>query len=248
MSQQPSGRRGVIAEEVAEQIERQILDGTLRPGDRLLPERELADRLQVNRGSVREGLKKLEQLRLVEIQRGSGNRVRELEQANLDLVARLLFQEGRPQLSWIRDLIELRDLLGVALVRLGLERASEQELAELVAALRAAGDSDATEERFIASAVRAQELGVRMTHNRIVVMLWNTLRRSMEPASFAVAEQRIGAARRELQPALRRCAHAVEARDTETAARAVRELLRRAGQQLLQAFEELERTPAEPGG
>lgn len=238
----------MIADEVAEGIERQILDGTLRPGDRLLPERELADRLRVNRGSVREGLKKLEQLRLVEIQRGSGNRVRELEQANLDLVVRLLFREGRPQLSWIRDLIELRDLLGVALVRLGLERASEQELAELVAALRAAGDSDATEERFIASAVRAQEVGVRMTHNRIVVMLWNTLRRSMEPAAFGVAELRIGAARRELQPALRRCAHAVEARDTETAARAVRELLRRAGQQLLQAFEEMERTPAEPGG
>ena len=238
----------MIADEVAEQIERQILDGTLRPGDRLLPERELADRLRVNRGSVREGLKKLEQLRLVEIQRGSGNRVRELEQANLDLVVRLLLREGRPQLAWIRDLIELRDLLGVALVRLGLERASEEELAELVAALHAAGDSEATEERFLASASRAQEVGVRMTHNRILVMLWNTLRRCMEPAAFGVAEQRIGAARRELQPALRRCAHAVEARDTETAARAVRELLRRAGQQMLQAFEEMERIPAEPGG
>ena len=238
----------MIADEVAEQIERQILDGTLRPGDRLLPERELAGRLSVNRGSVREGLKKLEQLRLVEIQRGSGNRVRELEQANLDLVVRLLFREGRPQLSWIRDLIELRDLLGVALVRIGLERGSEQERAELVAALRAAGDSEATEESFLASAIRAQEVGVRMTHNRIVVMLWNTLRRCMEPAAFGVAELRIGAARRELQPALRRWAHAVEARDTETAVRAVRELLRRAGQQLLQAFEEMERIPVEPGG
>lgn len=231
---------------MAKQIERRILDGSLRPGDRLPAERELADELRVNRSSVREGLKVLEQLRLVEIQHGSGVRVRSVEEANLELVARLLVRDGRPELAWIRDLLELRDLLSVALVRVGLERASEEELAEFVAALRTAADPEISEDRFLAAALRAQEIGARMTHNQLVVMLWNTLRRLTAQAPFDVARRRVGAARRELQPTLRRCAHAAQARDVETAARAVRELLRRAGQHVLGAFEEPD--PAEPRG
>jgi GntR family transcriptional repressor for pyruvate dehydrogenase complex len=51
-------QRTVLRDEVAERIQSKILSGALRPGDRLPPERELAERLRVNRSSVREALKK----------------------------------------------------------------------------------------------------------------------------------------------------------------------------------------------
>ena len=57
---------------VLEKIETDLLDGTLRPGDRLAPERELAATLGVGRSSVREALRVLEVMGLIRTATGSG--------------------------------------------------------------------------------------------------------------------------------------------------------------------------------
>ncbi|WP_434810032.1 FadR/GntR family transcriptional regulator [Microbacterium sp. bgisy189] len=57
---------------VLEKIERDLLDGTLKPGDRLAPERELAATLSVGRSSVREALRVLEVMGLIRTGTGSG--------------------------------------------------------------------------------------------------------------------------------------------------------------------------------
>ena len=57
---------------VLEKIETDLLDGTLRPGDRLAPERELAATLGVGRSSVREALRVLEVMGLIRTGTGSG--------------------------------------------------------------------------------------------------------------------------------------------------------------------------------
>lgn len=57
---------------VLERIETDLLDGTLRPGDRLPPERELAATLGVGRSSVREALRVLEVMGLIRTGTGSG--------------------------------------------------------------------------------------------------------------------------------------------------------------------------------
>ena len=51
-----------IHESVAEQLRDAILDGRFKPGDKLPPERELAEEFQVNRTSVREAIKVLDGL------------------------------------------------------------------------------------------------------------------------------------------------------------------------------------------
>lgn len=63
------------ADAVSSHLERLILDGTLGPGDRLPPERELAGSLGVSRGSVREALCDLEVRGLVDRTRGRGTTV-----------------------------------------------------------------------------------------------------------------------------------------------------------------------------
>ncbi|MFB8145485.1 FadR/GntR family transcriptional regulator [Microbacterium sp. NPDC056003] len=57
---------------VLERIETDLLDGRLRPGDRLPPERELATTLGVGRSSVREALRVLEVMGLIRTGTGSG--------------------------------------------------------------------------------------------------------------------------------------------------------------------------------
>src|SRR5919198_6364811 len=59
-------------EDVIVQVEEAIAAGTLQPGDRLPPERELAHQLQVSRASVREALRILEAFGVIEARRGRG--------------------------------------------------------------------------------------------------------------------------------------------------------------------------------
>jgi GntR family transcriptional repressor for pyruvate dehydrogenase complex len=61
-----------LYEEVLEQIRELIAGGELKPGDRLMSERELADRLEVSRPSVREAIRSLEMMGFIEIRRGDG--------------------------------------------------------------------------------------------------------------------------------------------------------------------------------
>ncbi len=70
-------RRNKVYEEVAKQIERLILQ-KLHPGDKLPSERELAEMLQVSRSSIRDAIRSLELMGLVEPRQGAGTIVREL--------------------------------------------------------------------------------------------------------------------------------------------------------------------------
>src|SRR5207245_9948790 len=74
-------RKTRIYEEVASQIQRLIADGRLRPGDHLTPERELAERFGVSRTSVRDAIRVLELMELIENRQGEGTVVRDLTPA-----------------------------------------------------------------------------------------------------------------------------------------------------------------------
>jgi len=65
-------RKTKVYEEVARQIERLIADGRFKPGDKLPAERELAETLEVSRSSVRDAIRTLELLGLVEPGQGEG--------------------------------------------------------------------------------------------------------------------------------------------------------------------------------
>src|SRR5208282_3795681 len=69
-------RKNKVYEEVAQQIERLILN-KLRPGDKLPSERELAELLRVSRSSIRDAIRGLELMGLVEPRQGAGTIVRE---------------------------------------------------------------------------------------------------------------------------------------------------------------------------
>jgi molybdopterin/thiamine biosynthesis adenylyltransferase/DNA-binding transcriptional regulator YhcF (GntR family) len=68
---QPVSHR-TLAEVVAGRLAASLLDGTFKPGERLPPERELIELLNVSRATLREGLKALGENRLIEAQPGVG--------------------------------------------------------------------------------------------------------------------------------------------------------------------------------
>src|SRR5215218_7714615 len=68
---QPLGR-GRIAEQVVQAIRAYISASALRPGDRLPPERVFIEQLGVSRSSVREALRVLSALHLIEVRHGDG--------------------------------------------------------------------------------------------------------------------------------------------------------------------------------
>jgi GntR family transcriptional repressor for pyruvate dehydrogenase complex len=122
-------RRETPANEIARRlIEHFFAAGRLSPGDRLPSERALADALGVGRGVVREALKSLSLLGLVDVRVGDGTYLTRPDNELLPRVIEwgLLLGERR-----IRDLVEARSLLERDVARLAAQRRSEEDLAEL---------------------------------------------------------------------------------------------------------------------
>jgi GntR family transcriptional regulator, transcriptional repressor for pyruvate dehydrogenase complex len=72
----PKIKQERLSDLIARQLEKLILEGVLRPGERLPPERELAKELDVSRPSLREALHKLESEGLLETRHGGGTFVK----------------------------------------------------------------------------------------------------------------------------------------------------------------------------
>src|SRR5262249_24098425 len=93
------------------------------------PERKLAERLGVNRASLREAIKKLEHMGLVKTRQGDGTRVLDwMQTAGLELV-RHLVERRSPDI--LRDVLEFRTIYGREVARLAAARATPTELAKL---------------------------------------------------------------------------------------------------------------------
>jgi len=229
--------RRLLPSEVAAQIRAKILDGSFAPGDRLPPERELATQLHVNRSSVREALKKLEELRLVEIQQGSGTRVRDTEHASFELLFAMMFPAGPQNVTWIRELLELREVLLPGVLRLGLARATDEELEVAVAEIRRVAAPELGTEDFVDGLRELQGAIAKLTHNRVMILLANSMMRFLAQRSLVRAMLELVSDRRPLIPLLQRFAFAVAARDAESASRSGREILRRVTQVVLLAAE-----------
>src|SRR3954462_8834350 len=95
-------------EQVADQIRRLISDGTLKPGDLLPPERELAVKLGVGRSSVRDAVRTLEVMGILEPRQGHGTVVRDLSTDSLVVPLASVLQHKR---VLVADLLDVRRMI-----------------------------------------------------------------------------------------------------------------------------------------
>lgn len=114
-------------EQIAEMLMKLILQGGVRPGDKLPAERTLASQLNVTRTTLREALKKLEQLKLISIYQGKGIIVQDFHNASIDLIFSLMVIDGEIDLNILENIMEARKLFGSHVARLAARRAEKKE-------------------------------------------------------------------------------------------------------------------------
>lgn len=142
MSFKPVERKS-LSDAVFEQLRDQIVRGQLDAGASLPSERVLCEMLDVNRGAVREALKRLEQARLVSIQQGGATRVLDFRStAGTGLLAELLVgADGDLDFDVARSMMEMRTALGSDIARRCAQRGNHvaPALESIVAQMRPVG-------------------------------------------------------------------------------------------------------------
>lgn len=210
-------QRSSVPDRVFARLCELIVGGHYAPGERLPPQRALAAEMGVNMASVREALKRLQQLRLVEVRHGEATRVLDWRQSGLEALALL----GRLDGGVVGPLFEARRLLLTEVARLAAERrgdAQAEQLEQLAAGFAAAVDDEAAQLAdwaFVAVLVEA-------AGNVVLQLIVSSFREAyLANRSLFV---RIVSPRGELEPLYREIAAAVRERDADGAADAMARL------------------------
>jgi GntR family transcriptional regulator, transcriptional repressor for pyruvate dehydrogenase complex len=199
------------------------------PGERLPTQRALAADLRVNIASVREAVKRLEQLRLVEVRHGDAMRVLDWRRSGgLEALALL----GSVDAGVVTSLFEARRLLLAEAARMAAGRHTPEqaaELAQLAAAIAVVRDDDAAlraDWAFMAAVVDA-------AGNIVFQLIMNSVRELYLPRIAAFTG--IVAGRDAWAPLYERAVAAIAARDGDGAAEAIAELAEAQQQAMLGA-------------
>ena len=167
-----------ISDAVASTLERRILEGSLKAGDRLPPERELSTELGVSRPSLREAIQKLASKGMVTSRQGGGTYVTDaLESTFFDPWQDMM--GSYPNLR--EDMLEFRRMLEGQAAEWAAERATDadmQRLNQTFEALMASFESDNAERRSDADIAFHQAVG-DAAHNVLLGHLSAALLRLM---------------------------------------------------------------------
>jgi GntR family transcriptional regulator, transcriptional repressor for pyruvate dehydrogenase complex len=126
-------RRTRVSDGVAAQLRRLLEEGALRPGDMLPPERELAERFGVSRSSVRDAIRTLELVGMVEARQGEGTVVADASPDALVVPLAAVIHRKR---EMVGDLLDVRKMLEPALAARAARHATSEEIAHMEEVLR----------------------------------------------------------------------------------------------------------------
>lgn len=182
--------RVTAGEAVAQQIMALIVDGTWSPGDKLPPEQELMEKLQVGRTSVREAIRALALVGLLVTQQGRGTFVSETFSGFVHAVA------GWSPLVGDRDLtkiMEVREPLEVIAAGLAAQRVTMEHIASMEQAVadfeRNAGDAETQAEADLRFHAAISQAAGNPVLSRIIASLRGLMEESIVVATRVTAEQ-----------------------------------------------------------
>ncbi|MGE0388085.1 MAG: FadR/GntR family transcriptional regulator [Gammaproteobacteria bacterium] len=228
-------------EDVTARIRDLVHEGSLKPGDRLPAERELARRLGIGRPALREALRALESAGLLELRKGKTGGAF-ISAGRPSVMADNMSDLLRVGSVSIPELFEARIWIQTALVRAASERATEQDLQALeenVAGARRLHDAGDVQRRIQAN-IEFHNLLAQAAHNPVMVVIVRALTDALHrlvaqvgseppPDTFAVR---------------RRLVRALRAHDTDTAAEAMAHIIRVSEQMYLRLAQSRERSRA----
>jgi GntR family transcriptional regulator, transcriptional repressor for pyruvate dehydrogenase complex len=162
-----------MTEAVTDRLLTLISSGQLGPGDMLPPERDLAEQLQIGRTTVREALKHLTLVGILEAKRGSGTYVSSNFRNHL---ARQLDWSLFLSASQVEELFEIRHALEILAAQLAAQRATPEELEKIAVyqQLLPIEERDVNRETEIDLAFH--EAIAQASHNELLVSLMSSVR------------------------------------------------------------------------
>jgi DNA-binding FadR family transcriptional regulator len=164
-----------IYQDIVTQIQRLLADGRLKPGFQLPSERELSELFQVSRASVREAIRALDSMGLVEIRSGEGTYVASTVESVLSPLAFAI----RPQRDGHREIFEARRLLEPEIAALAAERANPSEIRRLEAILEEQGRQIAKGEIGVETDSAFHSALARAAKNKVFLRLDNAMVESL---------------------------------------------------------------------
>lgn len=118
-----------VTDDAISKIKQMIQQGELRPGDRLPPEQELSERLGLSRSSMREAVKALEAMRILDVRRGDGTYVTSLQPSLL--LEAMSFVLDFHESHAVLEVFEVRRIVEPASAAIAARRASAGQVAAM---------------------------------------------------------------------------------------------------------------------
>jgi GntR family transcriptional repressor for pyruvate dehydrogenase complex len=138
---------------------------SLKPGDKLPPERELSELMNVSRPSLREALKSLEMMNVITIKQGSGTYVNKLLPDSVAEHFDIVFALDD---TLYRDLYKARRVLESGIARIAAENITDEELSEIESNIRKAADAVGNPQDFLELDYQLHTMILKAAKNRIL--------------------------------------------------------------------------------
>ncbi|MFL5628158.1 MAG: FadR/GntR family transcriptional regulator [Ktedonobacteraceae bacterium] len=209
-----------VFEQVAEQIEKRILAGELRKGDRLPTERDLAEQFHVSRTAVREAMKILAHKGLVDMRPGRGTIVIDGAREAMENSIGLLMKLKLGEVGGSDNLVQVREILEVEIAALAAARATDKEIAAMRDAIKVMDESLTNADAFIAADNRFHEALAQATQNTLIFILVNSIVNLLSEQRKQIFEVEGGPQRGQIHH--RRILESVVSRNPEAARAAMR--------------------------
>jgi GntR family transcriptional repressor for pyruvate dehydrogenase complex len=214
-------RRVRLYENAVDQIQTLILKKKYNPGDRLPSERGLAEQFRISRHSLREGLRILDVMGLIEIRVGDGIYVKEvdflpyIESLNLSIRSRLQVERDTFVKLW-----GARKILEMGMVDLAAKQVSDSFLKSLWWCIEEMKKNIDHQEAFISAGIRFHRLIAEIAQNEILILIWDMLANLMRKSQNKI--YRISWSPQRARQAHKRIYLALKAKDPRKAVEAMK--------------------------
>lgn len=173
--------RTTLVQSVAGQLISLISEGYLKPGDRLPSQQELTEKMQVGRSTIREALRSLAAIGLVEMKPGHGTFIKRMDAQTIirpDLLA-LMIDE-----SLTERLLEAREIIEPEIANLAAQRASDEDLATIREVLSKCEEAIEAGQPVYRLSVEFHRAVTAAAHNEVLLMFMDSILRLLVERGF----------------------------------------------------------------
>lgn len=216
-------KRSRLYEEIADQIKGAILTGRIKPGERLPSERELSETFNVGRPAIREALRSLSAMGLIEVTMGKkGSTVKEIDIGHY-------LAAIREQLSWLiktdkkglQELWEVRKYIELGIAHAAATNATRNEIRKMELLIDKMEGSSEDTRKYFGLAVQFHQTLAQASKNRIFYIIWGMFEDILMKGYLPIIDELLPKGINKLLEANRLLLKAVKSKDPEEINRAM---------------------------